>query len=140
VQSEVCININAMPAKVWAVLTDVERWPEWAASMTHVQRLDCGAFGVGSRARIKQPTLPTMVWQVTELTPERSFAWKTTRGGVTTLADHRLTARASDGVTITLTVRQFGFLAPLVGLFTRALTRRYVQMEAQGLKRRCEAG
>jgi uncharacterized protein YndB with AHSA1/START domain len=139
VRYEVSVDINATPAEVWAVLTDVERWPEWTASMTRVQRLDSGAFGVGSRARIKQPRLPAMVWRVTELSPERSFAWKTTRGGVTALADHQLTARANNGVTATLTIRQLGLLAPLVDLFTSALTRQYVQMEAQGLKQRCEA-
>jgi len=39
-----------------------------------------------------------------------------------------------------LSIQQLGFLGSLGGLLTLALTRRYVQMEAQGLKRRCEAG
>jgi uncharacterized protein YndB with AHSA1/START domain len=140
VQYEVAVDIDATPEQVWAVLTDVERWPEWTASTTGVKRVDSGTFKVGSTARIKQLRLPAMVWQVIELTPQRSFTWKTKRGGVTTFADHRLTVRASNGVTVTLAVRQLGLLAPLVGLLTLPLMRRYVQIEAQGLKRRCEAG
>lgn len=138
-QYETSVDIDAALGEVWAVVTDVERWPEWTASMTRVQRLDSGAFGVGSTVRITQPRIPAMVWQVTGLTPERSFTWETKSGGVTAIADHRLTANASNGVTATLAIRQRGFLAPLVGLLTLTLTRRYVQMEAQGLKRRCEA-
>jgi uncharacterized protein YndB with AHSA1/START domain len=140
VRCEVCVDIDATPEQVWAVLTDVERWPEWTASTTCVQRLDGGAFKIGSTARIKQPRLPAMVWQVIELTPQQSFTWKTKGGGVRTVADHRLTAHASNGVTVTLAIRQLGLLAPLVGLLTLTLTRRYLQLEAQGLKRRCEAG
>ena len=45
-----------------------------------------------------------------------------------------------DRVTVTLTLDQEGFLAPVVWRLTGSRSRRYVQMEADGLKRRCESG
>ena len=136
---EISAEIDATPDQVWRVMTDVERWPEWTPSMTRVERLDPGPFQVGSTARIKQPKFPAVVWQVTELEPEQSFSWTASGAGVTTLACHRITPRG-DGVEVTLSVRQTGPLAWLAGLITSRLTQSYIQMEANGLKRRCERG
>jgi uncharacterized protein YndB with AHSA1/START domain len=133
------IAIDAPPEQVWTVLTDVERWPEWTASMTSVSLIGGAGLAVGSKARIKQPKMPTLVWEVTELEPGQAFTWKAVSAGVTTLAVHRLTTDHQGGVTVSLGVEQRGLLAGLVGLLTGGMTRRYVQMEAEGLKRRCEA-
>lgn len=143
---EYSVDVDATPAEVWAVLVDVERWPEWTASTTLVRRLDGGAFGVGSTARVKQPKLRAMVWRVTEFEPEVAFVWEATSGGVTTVAGHRIAAHTGTGegadtgtgVRVTLDVTQRGPLAPLVGALAGPLTRRYVRTEAHGLKRRCE--
>lgn len=90
-QFEISMDIAAAPETVWAVLTGVERWPQWIASTTRVQRLDDGPFKVGS-----------------------------------------------GGTTVTLSIAQHGWLAPLAGLLTSSLTRRYGGIKARGLKRRCE--
>ena len=138
-QHEVSVEINATPDKVWLVMADVQRWPEWTKSMTSVQRLDQGAFGAGSRARIRQPRLPAMIWRVTEFEPGRSFVWETRSLGARTVAGHRVVANGRNGSTVTLTVRQTGPLARLFSPWTSKIVRRYMQMEAQGLKRRSES-
>jgi uncharacterized protein YndB with AHSA1/START domain len=134
---ETSLDIHAAPETVWAILTDVERWPTWTASMTSVRRLDNGTFAAGSAARVKQPRLPAATWRVTEMDPERSFTWVASSGGVTTIAAHRITVHP-DGVAVSLSIRQAGLLAWLVGLFTASMTRRYVQMELDGLSRSAE--
>lgn len=135
----VSVSIDAPATRVWPILADVEHWPEWTASITRVQRLDSGPFGPGSRARVEQPKLSPMLWTVTSCEPNRSFTWRTAMPGVTSIGDHRIAHAPGDGVTVTLSLRQTGVLAPLIALFAGGLTRRYLQMEADGLKRRSES-
>jgi uncharacterized membrane protein len=134
------ISIDAPAERVWSVMTDVERWPEWTASISKVERLDHGPFGLGSRARITQPKLGRVVWTVTAFEPNRYFAWTTSAAGTTGIAEHQVSPGPGDSVSVTLTIRQTGLLAPLIALLTAGLTRRYLNMETQGLKRRVEAG
>lgn len=133
------VEVEASLEDVWAVLLDVERWPEWTSSMSEVKRLDSGPLAVGSRVRIRQQRLPPTVWKVTSLDPTQGFAWKAVAPGVRTVGDHRLASVGPGRVAVTLGIRRAGPLAPLVDRVFRGLTRRYVTMEAEGLKRRCEA-
>jgi uncharacterized protein YndB with AHSA1/START domain len=130
--------IAASPEDVWAVLVDVERWPEWTASMSEVKVLNGRALAVGARVQIKQPRLPSTVWEVTTLEPLRGFTWLAAAPGSTTVADHRLTAVSAGHTTVTLTLRRTGLLARLLDLVFKRVTEKYVRMEAEGLKRRCE--
>lgn len=136
---ETAVDIDTPPEHVWAVMTDLERWPEWTMSVERAERLDDGPLRVGSRARLKQPRFPSVVWTVTDLEPGRSFAWTAKNIGITSIGEHRIALQASGAVTVNLSLHQHGPLAPLLALFTGTLTRRYVDTEAQGLKRRCES-
>lgn len=136
---EVVIDINASQDRVWTALTDVEHWPEWTSSMTSVTRLDSGAFDVGSRARIKQPKLGTMTWTVTELSPGHSFVWEAKRPGATLVGGHYLNSERGGTMRLTLTANQKGLVGRLFEPITKNLAKRYVQLEADGHKRRAEA-
>ena len=137
---ETSIDIAAGADVIWSTLTDVEHWPEWTRSVTKVERLDGGELGVGSRARVKQPSTPPLTWEVTGYVPETSFSWASKVPGVTTTGGHRLATGPGDTVTVTLTLDQEGLLARVVWRLMGSRSRRYVQMEADGLKRRCEGG
>ena len=134
---EASIEVAAPAQDVFDVYSDVERWPEWTESVTSVQRLDEGPMRVGSRARINQPGLPTAVWEVVELVPGQSFSWTARGPGIRTTGNHVVTEE--DGlVTVTASVEQAGPLGPVLGLLTKGLTERYLQMEVRGLKAHCE--
>jgi uncharacterized membrane protein len=133
------IEIAAAPEQVWSVIADVERWPEWTASVRSVELLDEGRFEVGSRARIRQPRLPVAVWTVTALEPGHSFEWRNVGPGLKSVGAHQVEATASGGSRVTLSLGWSGPLAPLMRVLYGKLARRYVGMEAQGLKQRCEA-
>ncbi len=132
------ISIAAPPERVWALLTDIERWPEWTQSMTKLERLQPGDLAVGSKVKVTQPKLPVNVYQVTQIEPNRYFEWRIAKPGLSIVAGHRVEPEGA-GTKVTLTIDQSGLLAPVVGLMYGALTRRYVATEAQGLKARSEA-
>ena len=132
------IDIEAPVDRVWEVLRDVERWPEWTSTVTSVRRLDDGPLAVGSRARIEQPRIPPTEYVVTELEPSRSFTWVATGPGVRTTARHLLEALGTGGTRVTLAVEQAGLLGAVMGRFYRRLTDRYLATEAEGIKARSE--
>jgi len=135
----VSVDAAADPASTWAVVTDVTSWPRWTASMTSVERLDDGPLRVGSRARVKQPGMSALVWEVTAVTEGAEFTWANTSPGVRTVARHRVTPTPSGATRITLELDQTGPLAGLVGLLTGRRTRRFLDQEAAGLKAASES-
>jgi hypothetical protein len=79
---QVSADIRAETKSVWTTLVDVERWPEWTRSVDRVERLDDGVFGIGGRARIRQPRIPVAIWKVTEFESGRSFTWASEAFGI----------------------------------------------------------
>lgn len=134
------IEVTADLDRVWAVQVDVERWPEWTASVRSVRRLEPGPFTLGSTARLEQPWLRPAVWRVTEFDPPRCFAWESDSPGVHSRGEHRLTPLPDGRVRVELVVEQSGPLAALTGLLAGRALRRYLRMEADGLRRRCARG
>jgi hypothetical protein len=131
------VPIKAPPDRVLAVLRDIERWPEWTATMTSVQRIGTGPFAVGSKARVRQPKLLPAIWQVTEL-DDRGFTWVTRSPGVLLTGGHSVEP-AGSGSKVTLSLRFTGFLAPLAARLYRNLIQQYLATEAEGLRKRSEA-
>ena len=71
-QFSITTEVDAPPEVVFAVLNEVESWPDWTPTVTRVERLgDAGApLALGDRLRIVQPKVPPAEW-----TPElREFA------------------------------------------------------------------
>jgi hypothetical protein len=107
--------------------------------MNSVERLDDGPLRVGSRARLRQPGMPALVWQVSELREHEEFTWETASPGVRTVARHAIGANPDGTTRIALSVEQTGPLAGLVGLLTGRRTRRYLGYEAAALKAAAES-
>jgi uncharacterized membrane protein len=136
--TESSVAIDAPASLVWEVFTDVERWPEWTASVTELVGLDGREIAVGKRFQIKQPKLPTLVWEVTDLEPGVSWTWTQRSAGASTLAHHTLSPLSDVRTLVRQTLDQRGPIGALVGRLMRGTTRRYLAMEAQGLKARSE--
>ena len=134
----ISIDINATPTDVAAIMIDVERWHEWTASISSVRLLASGPIAIGSRALVRQPKLPPATWTVTALDPARGFSWMSTGLGFAVTGHHYAEATAS-GARATLTLEYAGLFGGLLARITRGITLRYVQLEADGLKRRAEA-
>lgn len=133
------VDVDADPETVWRVLIDVESWPKWTASMTSVQRLQGGEFGVGSSARVVQPKLKAAVYTVTECEAGRSFTWEMKTTGVQVRAGHLIEDLGGGRARVTLSVEQSGPLSGIVDVLFGKRTRQYVAMETEGLKKAAEA-
>ncbi len=131
---EETITAGAAQARVWEALAAVTTWPRWTESMQEVQPLDGGDLTLGHRFRIKQPGMPPLVWRVSAVQAGESFTWETRSPGVRTSGFHRLAANPDGTTRITLVVDQTGPLAGLLNLLMGARTRRFLALEAAGLK------
>lgn len=133
------IHIASSPGGVWEVMQDVERWPEWTPSIRKVAPQGPAKLDLGHRFRISQPRLQPMVWTVTRLQPGTSFSWQTRMPGVVLTARHEI-ASENAGSRVRLGLEFAGCLGDVVAWLTRNINRRYLRMEAEGLKARCERG
>lgn len=138
-EQSIVVDVDATPERVWEVMSDIERWPEWTETVTSVTRLDSDSLGLGSRVKVQQPKLPATEYVVTEFEPGRAFTWVATGPGVRTTARHGIEQRGYSGSRVRLSVEQAGPLGVVMGrLFFRKLTDRYLATEAAGLKARSE--
>jgi uncharacterized membrane protein len=139
VRYEHAVDVAAPAATVWEVVRDVERWPALTESMTRVEVVGGGPLSLGSRVRVKQPRLPVAQWEVTELAEGEAFSWVAHAPGFTTVARHAVVARADGASRLVLSIEMGGPLGRLFGALTAGRTRRYVAMEAAGIKDASEA-
>ena len=133
------VEIQAPLSRVWTVLLDVERWPQWTTSVTRVKRMEVGPLTLGSRTRIFQPRLSSAVWKVTSLDQARhSFSWSAHTIGTKIQAVHQV-EKFGTGCRVALGLYYSGLLGPLMSRLLRDLNWDYLKREGTGLKRYCEA-
>lgn len=134
---ELTVDIDAPIARVWATTVDIERWPEWTTTVTRAKLHGRGPFNIGSRVTIHQPRLPPAVWKVTAFETGRHVALKSGFPGMVVIAHHAIVPRG-EGCRLTLSLRFEGWLGKRLGRLMADLNERYLAIEADGIKRRCE--
>lgn len=133
------IDIEAPADLVWSVYSDVVGWPALTESVTSVELSPPGPLALGSRAQIKQPRLPRVEWTVTALETGREWVWENKAPAATSVAAHSVVATGEGRAHVELWIDQRGLVGRVIGVLVRRMTRRYLRMEAEGLKRRCES-
>ena len=136
---EKSVEIEAPQHRVWDVLSDLEAWPRRIETVDVVEVLTPPPISKGSRVRLKQPKLPEGTWDVTSWDAPSYFEWTQKTSGITSVAGHRVEALGEGRARLSLTLDMRGFLIPIVGLFYKGLTNRYMDLEAEGMKRAAEA-
>ena len=115
------VEISAEPDRVWSVVSDVTRMPEWSPELRRLYpiggrrpRVGMNLLGINRRGLAVWPTTST----VTRFEPPRAVAWRTRESGATwtyelepTSSGTRLTGRR-DLPKFTLGTR---LMAPLIG-------------------------
>ena len=136
---EKSIEVDAPQSRVWEVLTDIPSWPQRIETVDSVELLTPAPITTGSRVRLKQPKLPEGTWDVTAWDAPSFFEWAQKTGGMSTVAGHRVQALGEGRARLTLTLDMRGLLIPIVGVFYKGLTNRYLDLEAEGMKRAAES-
>jgi uncharacterized membrane protein len=136
--TEDSVEIDAPAQLVWEVFSDVQRWPEWTASVTSLVGKDGANLAVGKRFSIKQPGMSKLVWKVTEIDPGSLWTWVQRSPGVLVSARHYVIAQPGGRTLVRQQLDQRGVIGSLVGWLMVRKTRRFLQQEAQGLKARSE--
>ncbi len=131
------IRFNTPIEHVWPVMCDVEHWHEWTASISRAEIRGGGPLRIGSRVVIKQPKFPPATWNVTSLMPGKRFAWVRGGLGVLVTADHEI-ASDVDARKVTLRLQFTDMLSGLFAGLTADINERYLAMEAEGWRKRCE--
>ncbi len=67
------VEIDAPPEKVWALVNELEQWPQWIPSIKKIEKLSEGALGEGSQIRITAKSIITvrLLMTITEFVPGR---------------------------------------------------------------------
>ena len=136
---EESIDIDAPIERVWEVLSDIEAWPQRIETVDVVELLTPAPVSRDSRVRLKQPKLPEGTWDITVWDAPSYFEWHQKSGGITSVAGHRVEMLGEGRSRLTLSLDMRGPLIPVIGLFYRGLTNRYMTMEAEGMKRAAES-
>lgn len=129
---------SGSPDRLWLLVSEVEQWGDRLPSFTSVRALEPWRdVGVGSRFEVRQPRLPTAIYEITEWLPGRTFTWAARAPGITTTATHTVSAREGGSV-VDLSLEWSGPLAPVVRRLLGRRAAAMVESEAQTMARLAE--
>ena len=114
---EAVTRIDASPADVWALLTDVGSWRDWDSGVDRVE----GRIALGEPITIYATMIRSRPFTatVTEIRPQEAMRWRAgLRFGVATIERNYTLDAQQDGGTV-LTVRE-DHTGPLAGLLDRS--------------------
>lgn len=84
-------QVSVAPERLWTVLSDVERWPQWIGTYQDVRLQQSGPLREGVTAYVKQRGLAGGTWTVTEWEEGSLFSWASNQPGVRLVGRHRVT-------------------------------------------------
>jgi len=135
------IKIKATPEKIWSILTDFEKFPQWNPMMKSFK----GNLAIGQKVTVKfeQPGTSGMTFKptITKVEPNKEFRWQ---GHLlfTGLFDGEHTFEIKDNKDGTCTfLHGENFKGILIPLFKKMLdvnTKQGFEMMNKALKERCE--
>ncbi|GAA2383862.1 SRPBCC family protein [Dactylosporangium salmoneum] len=132
------INIAAPAAVAGDVMKAVQDWPSWTASVSKVDRPATGPLAAGETVVVTQPKLRPSTWTVTRV-DAHGFEWASASSpGIRNVGGHWAIDNGDGTCTAELTLSFAGPLARVVTLLYSGLIRRYIRMEAEGLRKAAE--
>ena len=135
---EATTTIDAPAAKIWAVLVDTAKWPQWDPSCERIE----GQVALGNKIKAFTKLSPGRAFpvKVTDLVPNEKMTWS---GGMPLglFKGERTFVLREDGGHTVFTLREV-FSGPMLRLIGKSIPNMTEAFEkfAAGLKQRAEAG
>lgn len=140
---EIAVDIDAGPEHVWAVLTDLTRWPRWTGAVREAALVGGGSLTLGGVVRLRLPRLPERTWRVAAFQARRHrFALE--GEGVGGRAGVRFALvpadrPAGEATRLVITHDRAGWLRTAMARLTARTVEAHLQTLAADLKEHCEA-
>jgi Polyketide cyclase / dehydrase and lipid transport len=115
------VGTVAMPGDVWAVWTDVDRWPEWDTELESAS-IEGVRLAPGAGGTLRPERGPTSSFVVSEFEPERGYAFTTQLPLCKLVVRRRLGEDGNGGTAFT---HEVSFVGSLSFLFGTLLGRRF---------------
>jgi hypothetical protein len=131
------IDIDAAPARVWTVMADVSRWPEWTESILSVDEVS-DSFGPDGTAMVHPRGQARSKYTVTRWEPGHGFDWETKSRGAVAVGGHWIEPNGEGRSRVTLSVEVRSPVATLLRPLLSRGVNGNLDLEAAGLKRRSE--
>jgi hypothetical protein len=131
-------TIAATPARVWEILTDAPRYPEWDPNMVRLDGTVALGQKVTAHTKISDRAFPVTV---STFEPERTMVWSSGMPLGLFKGERTFLLTPQNDGTVLVSVREVftGLLLPLIGRTIPDLSDTFTQFVA-GLKQRAEQG
>ncbi|HXK33567.1 MAG TPA: SRPBCC family protein [Dehalococcoidia bacterium] len=130
--------VDAAPAGVWSILTDVERWPEWTGTITRMYVERGASLGLGALVHAESPGGRKTEWTVTEFDAPRSLTWEMRPSAGVVVSSGHVIMPEGDGSRVTFAVNTRGWAGRLLAPLVHRQLRPNLESEVTGFKRRAE--
>ncbi|HSK57978.1 MAG TPA: SRPBCC family protein [Actinomycetospora sp.] len=138
---EMAVDIDTCPDHVWAVLTDVTRWPAWTTAVRDATLVGGGALTLHGVVRLRAPRLPERTWRVGEFAARRRrFTLQGEGIGGRASVRFALTTPDGDGARTRVSVshERVGRLGSVMARVTARTVHGHLRTLAADLKEHCE--
>ncbi|GAA4864838.1 SRPBCC family protein [Actinomycetospora straminea] len=136
---EIAVDIESCPDHVWAVVTDVTRWPRWTTAVREAALLGGGALAYDGVLRLRAPRLPERTWRVAEYQARRHrFALRSEGVGGHAQVRFTLTPAGDARCRLVVTHERAGWLGSPMARLTARTVAGHLQTLAADLKAHCE--
>jgi hypothetical protein len=69
-------TVDAPAEEAWAILTDLDRWPDWGPSVTGAELDAPGRFETGATGRVRTVAGPPLPFVLTDVRPGEAWSWR----------------------------------------------------------------
>lgn len=139
---EIAVDIDSCPDHVWAVLTDLRRWPAWTGAVREATLVGGGALALHGVVRLHVPRVPERTWWVGEFQARRRrFTLRSEGLGGGASVRFALTTPHGDGARtrVAVTHDRVGRLRSAVTRLTSRTVDGQLRTLAGDLKAHCES-